>query len=117
MFRTALLSPLLLYVLQASTQSTYFPPATGTWESTPIEETGWCADEVPALYDYLDSIESKAFIVLKDGKIVLERYFDNFTEDSIWVWNSAGKGLTAFLVGRAQAEGLLDIDDQTSDYL
>jgi CubicO group peptidase (beta-lactamase class C family) len=61
--------------------------------------------------------ESKAFLVLKDGKMVIEHYFDTFTQDSLWYWASAGKSLSAFLVGRAQENGLLDIDDKTSDYL
>jgi len=43
-------------------------------------------------------------IEVKDGKIVLEKYFGTFTKDSLWYWASAGKTLTAFLVGKAQDE-------------
>lgn len=60
---------------------------------------------------------SKAFLVLKDGRIVIEHYFGTFTQDSLWYWASAGKSLTAFLVGKAQEEGFLDINDPSSDYL
>lgn len=56
-------------------------------------------------------------MVLKDGKIVLEKYFGTFTVDSLWYWASAGKSLTAFLTGIAQQEGFLSITDTTSDYL
>jgi CubicO group peptidase (beta-lactamase class C family) len=59
----------------------------------------------------------KGFIVLKDGKIVLEKYFGNFTQDSSWYWASAGKSLTAFAVGIAQQKGLLSIDNPVSNYL
>ena len=60
---------------------------------------------------------SKAFIVLKDGKIVLEKYFGSFTKDSVWYWASAGKTITGFLVGKAQENGYLSIHDTSSKYL
>jgi CubicO group peptidase (beta-lactamase class C family) len=65
----------------------------------------------------IDSNNSKAFIVLKDGKIVLEKYFGTFTKDSAWYWASAGKTLTAFCVGIANQEGKLKLSDTTSKYL
>ncbi|MNJ85494.1 putative penicillin-binding protein PbpX [compost metagenome] len=97
---------------------TYFPPLVGTtWSTTNPATLGWCQDSIDKLYDWLEGSDSKAFIVLKDGKIVLEKYFGTFTADSFYVWNSAGKTLTAYAVGIAQHEGLLDIDDSTSHYL
>lgn len=99
-------------------QELYFPPTVGnTWATTDPASLGWCTDQIPALYDFLEASNSKAFIVLKDGRIVLERYFGTFTQDSTWYWASAGKSLTAFLVGRAQQEGFLDINAPTSTYL
>ncbi|MBK6945841.1 MAG: serine hydrolase [Flavobacteriales bacterium] len=65
---------------------------------------GWCADQIPPLLQYLDSNNTKAFIVLKDGRIAIEHYFDTFTQDSVWYWASAGKSLTSFLVGLAQQD-------------
>ncbi|WP_343636800.1 serine hydrolase [Fluviicola sp.] len=97
---------------------TYFPPLTGnTWSTTDPATLGWCQDSINKMYDWLENSDSKAFIVLKDGKIVLEKYFGTFTADSFYVWNSAGKTLTAYAVGIAQQQGFLDIDDATSDYL
>lgn len=97
---------------------TYFPPLVGTtWSTTDPATLGWCQDSIDNLYDWLETSDSKAFIVLKDGKIVLEKYFGTFTADSFYVWNSAGKTLTAYAVGIAQHENLLDIDNPTSDYL
>src|SRR5690606_4649220 len=66
---------------------------------------------------YLESKNTKSFIVLKDGKIVIEKYFGTFTQDSLWYWASAGKTLTAFMVGIAQQENYLSINDTTSKYL
>ena len=96
----------------------YFPPTSGDiWETTAPEDLGWCVDAIEPLYDFLEEKNTKAFMVLKDGRIVLEQYFNGFGQDSSWYWASAGKSLTAILVGIAQADGDLDINDPTSDYL
>lgn len=114
---TALSLALLLGTI-AFAQELYFPPVVGnTWETTDPTSLGWCTDEIPALLEFLDQSNTKAFMVLKDGKIVIEHYFGTFTADSSWYWASAGKSLTAFLVGKAQQEGLLDVDQPTSTYL
>lgn len=113
-----LLFLLLINFQFVKSQSLYFPPNVGsTWETMDPAELGWCEPNIQSLYAYLDQTNSKAFIVLKDGKIVLEKYFGTFTKDSLWVWNSAGKTLTAFTVGIAQKEGFLSIDDTTSEFL
>jgi CubicO group peptidase (beta-lactamase class C family) len=115
------LTPLLLGFCLASglsAQSLYFPPTTGnTWDTLSPSRFGWCPSRIDSLYGYLDTRNSRAFILLKDGKIVLEQYFNGFTQDSLWYWASAGKGLTAFTVGIAQAEGHLRLEDTTSRYL
>lgn len=99
-------------------QELYFPPTIGnTWATTDPASLGWCTDQIPALYDFLETSNSKAFIVLKDGRIVLEQYFGTFTADSSWYWASAGKSLTAFMVGLAQQQGYLDIDEPSNTYL
>lgn len=99
-------------------QNLYFPPLAGnTWDTISPTSLGWCADEIDSLYQFLDQTNTKGFIVLKDGRMVLERYFGTFTRDSLHVWNSAGKTITAFLTGVAQEEGLLDINQPTNDLL
>ncbi len=96
----------------------YFPPKTGNeWATITPQEAGWNTSQIEPLLQWLDEKNTKAFIVLKDGKIAIEQYYGDFTEDSLWYWASAGKSLAAFLVGIAQQEGLLDIHDKTSDYL
>ena len=102
----------------ASGQNLYFPPLTGsTWETSSPQSLGWCTDAIPPLYDFLEKNNTKAFLLLKDGKIVLEKYFGTFTQDSVWYWASAGKTLTGFTVGIAQQEGLLRLSDSSSHYL
>ncbi len=96
----------------------YFPPIIGNqWESISPESLNWNINKIDSLYNFLGKTNTKAFIVLKDGRIVLEKYFDSFELDSNWYWASAGKTLTATLVGIAQADGLLNVNDKTSDYL
>ncbi|MBS1546906.1 MAG: serine hydrolase [Bacteroidetes bacterium] len=109
---------LLAMPLCTAAQSLYFPPSgSNTWETTDPATLGWCPDRIDSLYAYLDQHHTKAFIVLKDGKIVLEHYVGTFTQDSLWYWASAGKTLTSTIVGIAQEEGYLNILDPTSTYL
>jgi len=96
----------------------YFPPnSLTTWETTSTSSLGWNETELNSLYTYLDQKNTKAFLILKDGKIVAEKYFSTFTVDSNWYWASAGKTMTALLVGIAQQEGLININNKTSQYL
>ncbi len=96
----------------------YFPPNTGnTWATITPAELGWCENQIPELLTFLESNNTKAFIVLKNGKIVIENYFGTFTQDSLWYWASAGKTLTSYLVGIAQQNGQLSINDLSSSYL
>lgn len=118
MSRTLSFLAAIALITTARAQDTYYPPTVGTtWATTDPASLGWCTDELPALLDFLESSNSKAFIVLKDGRIVIEEYFGTFTADSSWYWASAGKSLTAFLVGLAQQQGQLDIDEPSSTYL
>jgi CubicO group peptidase (beta-lactamase class C family) len=96
----------------------YFPSKTGgQWDTLSPKTLGWCEDKIQPLYNFLDSNNTKAFIVLKGGKIVMEKYFGTFTKDSAWYWASAGKTLTAFCIGIANQEGKLKLSDTTSKYL
>ncbi|MDP1725716.1 MAG: serine hydrolase [Bacteroidota bacterium] len=99
-------------------QSIYFPPLIGkTWDTVSVQQLGWCADKVDSLYGFLAQKNTRAFLVLKDGKMVMEKYFGTFTQDSFWYWASAGKTLTGMLVGIAQHQNLLKITDTSSKYL
>jgi CubicO group peptidase (beta-lactamase class C family) len=111
---------LVLVVLYggARAQSLYFPPLGGTtWDTLSPASLGWCQPQIDSLLDYLGDRNTKAFMVLKDGKIVIEHYYGTFTADSSWYWASAGKSLTAVLTGIAQQEGYLSINDTSSKYL
>lgn len=96
----------------------YFPPVSGTeWQSLTPAAQGWNETQLNDLYSYLQSKNTKAFIILKGGKIVAEKYFGTFTADSSWYWASAGKTMTALLVGIANQEGLINLGSRSSLYL
>lgn len=109
---------LFLTVKLSIAQQLYFPPLTGNnWDTISPQSLGWCAERIDSLYDFLESKNSKSFIVLKNGKIVLEKYFGTFTRDSLWYWASAGKSLTAVAIGIAQQEGFVNINNASNQYL
>lgn len=96
----------------------YFPSNTDTaWERTSIASLGWNQSAVQPLLDYLNQKHTKSFMILVNGRIVMENYFNGHTASSEWEWNSAGKTLVSVTTGIAQQEGLLSIDDIASQYL
>lgn len=116
---TAFLFFVIIFGKVSLAQTLYFPPLNNAsaWAATSPASLGWCTDEIDSLYDYLQKQDTKGFILLKNGKIVLEKYFGNFTQDSIWYWASAGKTLTSFLIGKAREENYLNIAEPSSKYL
>jgi len=98
--------------------SLYFPPIFGSeWQTVSVESLDWNTSAEQPLFDLLDDTGTKAFIILKDGKIVIERYGNGADATTNLQWNSAAKTLSAFTMGIAQEEGFLDINDSSIDYL
>ena len=96
----------------------YFPPfSSATWDTKSISELGWNTSNLQPLLDFLEQNNTKSFIILHDGKIVVEEYMNNHDINKLWYWASAGKTLTTTLSGIAQEEGLLNINNKVSDYL
>lgn len=98
-------------------QNFYFPPSSGGWDTIAPSNLNWCQTKIDSLYTFLDAEQTKSFIVLKDGKIVLEAYFNGHDGMTDWIWYSAGKTMRATLIGIAQAEGHLNTTDKTSLHL
>lgn len=114
----------LLFLLTAvfhftsSAQQIYFPPiGSDQWETISPDSFSWCPEKINGLYEFLEQQNTKAFMLLKDGRIVLEKYFGDHNQNKAWYWASAGKTVTSFLAGKAQEEGFLDISDPTKQYL
>ncbi|KQS47437.1 MULTISPECIES: serine hydrolase domain-containing protein [Flavobacterium] len=102
------------------TESTiYFPPLeeNALWETKSLSSLGWNENAVTPLLSYLEEKHTKGFIILVDGKIVIENYFNGHSATSNWYWASAGKTLTATMAGIAEQEGHLNSNNRVSDYL
>ena len=98
--------------------SVYYPPiSTTTWETTSLNDLNWNTNALQPLLDFLEDKNSKGFIVLHNGKIVVEQYFNSHNENANWYWASAGKTLTTAVSGIAQDEGLININNKVSTYL
>ena len=96
----------------------YFPSnATATWQTKPLADLGWKQSSVQSLKDYLQAKNTKSFMILVNGRIVMEEYFNGHTQTDTWQWNSAGKTLVCATTGIAQQEGSLGINNKVSQYL
>lgn len=102
----------------------YFPIENSTWETLSPNELNWNNDSLESLYSMLENNDTRAFIVLKNGKIVIEKYWGkniigttDFDKDTKWYWASAAKTLTAFTVQKAAQHNYLKLSDTSSKYL
>lgn len=99
-------------------ETMYFPPiGSAIWETKTVASLGWNQSQVHPLLDYLALKNTKSFIILHNGKIVMENYFNGHTANESWYWASAGKTLTATVTGIAEQEGFLNSNHKVSDYL
>lgn len=96
--------------------SMYFP-SDDEWDTRSIASLGWNEDAVQPLLDFLIQKNTRSFMILVNGRIVMEEYFNGHTSTTTWQWNSAGKTLVASATGIAQQESLLNIANKVSDYL
>ena len=61
-------------------ETMYFPPnGSETWETTSFSELDWNESEMPALLAFLEEKNTKGFMILVNGRIVMENYFDGHT--------------------------------------
>ena len=76
------------------------------------------AGERHSLDDLLMRSRTQGFLVIKDGKIVDERYFNGANDKSKFASFSVAKSFTSTLVGLALADGKIKtIDDPVTNYL
>lgn len=55
----------------------------------------WNQNAIQALKDFLAQKNTKSFMILLNGRIVMEEYFNIDNYSAQWEWNSAGKTLVA----------------------
>ena len=100
-------------------ETMFFPENNNTsiWETKSMKELGWNESGIPALKAYLIEKNTKSFMILVNGRIVMEEYFNGHTANDTWEWNSAGKTLVTATTGIAQQEGLMNIEDKVTKQL
>jgi CubicO group peptidase (beta-lactamase class C family) len=102
----------------ATPNTSYFPPiGSTTWETQTAASLGWNETALQPLKDFLTQKNTKSFMILVNGRIVLEWYLNGHNSSSAWEWNSAGKTLVATTTGLAQQDGFVNINNKASSYL
>jgi len=95
----------------------YFPPLAGIWEPITPSQAGFTDEGVKAVLDLVGASNSQSFVLLRDGRIVAERYWMGADDTTTRDIASAQKPVTSTLLGLARDRGLLQFDDSVSDYL
>ena len=100
-------------------EAMYFPPndLSGAWDLKTISSLGWQQSAVQPLLDYLTVKNTKSFMILVNGRIVMENYFNGHSASANWYWASAGKTLTSTVTGIAEQEGIINCNNKVSNYL
>ncbi len=110
----------------------YFPSPDGPWETIDPQSVGWNSSKLNAALDIAGARKSSGVVILHEGRIMAERYWDA-PDDSRRYLNmltgrdaqgraiedvaSAQKSVVAVLTGMAQERGYLQIDDPVSKYV
>jgi len=103
---------------QSQDEAMYFPPNnSSTWEQKSFNSLGWNQNNIPELLNFLETKNTKSFMVLYNGRIAMEYYFDGHTATTPWYWASAGKTLTTAVVGIAEQENFINTNNKVSDYI
>jgi CubicO group peptidase (beta-lactamase class C family) len=75
------------------------------------------ADRRLTLADMLSETSTDGFLVIQDGAVVTERYFDGMRESETHLLMSCSKSLTSILLGVLAARGLLAPEDLVTQHL
>lgn len=128
---SAFLLTCLFLVQPGFAAALYFPDDNGGWQHIDPATAGWDATLLSAALDVAGQRNSSGVVVLLNGRILAERYWDGPDSEvykrflqgedaeghAIEDVASAQKSVVAVLTGMAQERGYLDIDDAVSDYL
>ncbi|MCC7052074.1 MAG: serine hydrolase [Gemmatimonadaceae bacterium] len=96
------------------------PTATPLPAGTPLTAPVLCSagSQVVSLDEYVRVNRVSGLLVLKDGRVVLERYAFGNTPRTHWMSMSIAKSVTSTLIGIALAEGrIASLDDSVTRYV
>lgn len=115
----------------------FFPSEDESWETVSLEETGWDSLGVESALSYAADHHSSAVLIIHQGRIALERYwqlpdsqpFRSATYGGVGLFEyddlrrpvedvmSVQKSAISFLAAVARDRGMLQIDEPVSEYL
>jgi CubicO group peptidase (beta-lactamase class C family) len=96
-----------------STMQLYFPTS-GSWEVVRGKDAGVDSQELERALEFAGSKRSKGVVVLWRGRILAERYWDGWTQDTTHPAYSATKSLVSTLVAMAIEDGKITSTDQSA---
>jgi CubicO group peptidase (beta-lactamase class C family) len=102
-------------VAEASEETAIYPGS--EWDRADPADLGFDPATLDELAAEAEATNSNCLIVVRHGQVAGEWYWNDTTETSSQEVYSATKSYSSTLVGIAQAEGLLDIDDPASEYI
>lgn len=96
----------------------YVDPSRLAWPTAEPEEVGLDPAQLEAAADAVArSPVAASLLVVRDGRLAFERYFNGFDADSANGIHSLSKSLLALTVGIAIDDGLLDLDTTVAEVL
>jgi CubicO group peptidase (beta-lactamase class C family) len=82
-----------------------------------VASLSWDSLKLEDALNYAGARSSYGVIILQNGRIVKEKYWNSWNQDTRYYIASAGKSVVASLVGIAQQDGILNINAPSSTYL
>lgn len=95
----------------------YFPDSDLNWETARPSEAGFDSTALSVALDWAGQQNSSAVVVVWRGRIVMERYWQGWTNQTPGPYFSAGKTITAALTLDLVADGDVSLDAAASTYL
>ena len=87
------------------------------WDELAAADAQLDPEGLEALVAEAEATGSGCLAVTRHGRLVGEWYFEDWDEETTTHWFSATKSLAGTLIGIAQGDGFLDIDDPVSEYI
>ncbi len=97
-------------------QSNPLKPAIPTMRNASPSSVGMKQDTISKVLSLINSLQERDFralVVIKDNKLIVEEYFNTYWRETIHDVRSAGKGITALLLGIAIDKGLITSTEQS----
>ena len=92
-------------------------PAAAFFQAASAEEAGIDAAALESAAKYAEANNSVALIVLRHGKVVMERYWQGMTPAQSFSGRAMSRSLVGFAYGFAVTAGLVSLDDPVRKYL